>query len=121
MEKVLLKYTAKGQMLIAPTPPHVFPSNTVNYIEAEFSLDETWASEFDSVRAIWQSDYAKIPTVIDSNGRCMVPQEVLSRVSPVKVNLVGEKTENDELTRLTTFPVLALEIVTKANIDGLTQ
>lgn len=121
MEKILLKYTARGQMLIAPTPPHVFPSNTVNYIEAEFSLDKTWANDFDSVRAIWQSDYAKIPTVIDSNGRCIIPQEVLSRVSPVRVNLVGEKTEEETMTRLTTFPVLALEIVAKANIDGPTE
>lgn len=120
MEKVLLKYTAKGQMLIAPTPPFVYASNTVNYLKAEFNLDDTWANDFDSVRAIWQSDYAKVSTALDQSGRCIIPQEVLSRVSPVKVNLVGEKTENDELTRLTTFPVLALEIVTKANIDGLT-
>ena len=77
-----------------------------------------WNS-FDSVRAVWSTDFECISTVLDSEGVCYVPQEVLKRTGNVMVNLVGSIAENDELTdRLTTYPVVALVINANAKVCG---
>ena len=92
MEKVTLSFSAKGQSLRGC--PFRFASNTVNYIEAKFELCENWGG-FDSVRAVWFTDFNCISTVLDTDGVCVVPHEVLNKAKrEVKVNLVGSIVEN---------------------------
>ena len=117
MQTVTLKFDVSGQNLIAGNLTR-YASNTVNYVKAVFDLDGNWNS-FDSVRAVWSTDFECISTVLDSEGVCYVPQEVLKRTGNVMVNLVGSIAENDELTdRLTTYPVVALVINANAKVCG---
>ena len=117
MQTVTLKFDVSGQNLIAGDLTR-YASNTVNYVKAVFDLDGNWNS-FDSVRAVWSTDFECISTVLDSEGVCYVPQEVLKRTGNVMVNLVGSIAENDELTdRLTTYPVVALVINANAKVCG---
>lgn len=117
MQTVTLRFDVSGQNLIAGYLTR-YASNTVNYVKAVFDLDGNWNS-FDSVRAVWSTDFECISTVLDSEGVCYVPQEVLKRTGNVTVNLVGSIAENDELTdRLTTYPVVALVINANAKVCG---
>lgn len=117
MEEKILYLTASGQSLQNNTK-QVFASNTVKYVGAIFSLDENWQS-MDTVRAIWHTDGEPISTVLDHDGYASIPPEMLDKVAPVMVNLVGSVTENNELKeRLTTFPILALRVTADALING---
>lgn len=119
MEKQIITFSANEQKLQKTGGIDCYASNTVAYIEARFDLGENW-SGYDSVRAVWWNDYNKtVATVLDSDGVCIVPYEVLTRKGAVKVNLVGSIAENDVLTdRLTTCPVVALTIKCNAKITG---
>ena len=117
MNSVTLTFAANGQQLVR-TGCEKFAANTVNYIQAKFDLGEGWDG-FDSVRAVWQTDFVKIATVLDNDGNCTVPQEVLKRVNSIMVNLVGSISDGTELTdRLTTYKVKALDVNGATNIDG---
>lgn len=118
MEQITLNFTASEQALNPPNSQYNFASNTVSYIKAVFDLGENW-SGYDSVRAVWNTDFECISTVLDSDNTCIVPQEVLKRTGKVMVNLVGSIVENDELTdRLTTYPAVALTVNANAKICG---
>ena len=118
METITLNFKASGQNLTADAHTQRYASNTVNYIQAVFDLDENWQS-FDSVRAVWHNDFACISTVLDSDGACTVPHEVLSNLDEVQVNLVGSVVDGDELTdRMTTYPLQVAVIDADALICG---
>ena len=119
MERQIITFSANEQCLRKTGGIDFYASNTVAYIEAHFDLGDNWDS-FDSVRAVWWNDYNKtVSTVLDSLGTCIVPYEVLTRKSEVKVNLVGSIAERDVLTdRLTTCPVTAVTIKCNAKING---
>lgn len=116
MESINISFSANGQQL---TGGGLYcASNTVHYIIADFELGDGWQG-FDSVRAVWSNDFKCISTVLDQNGSCTVPHEVLERRGKVSVNLVGSILEDDELTdRLTTYPVLAITVDANAKICG---
>ena len=116
MESITIKFTANGQTL---TGGGLYcASNTVRYIIAEFDLGDNWQG-YDSVRAVWSTDFKCISTVLDPDGSCTVPHEVLERRGKVSVNLVGSILEDDELTdRLTTYPVLAITVDANAKVCG---
>lgn len=117
MEKIILNYSASGQRLKPLYSLKKFASDTVNYVVAVFDLDESWA--FDSVRAVWKTENACISTVLDQDGACIVPQEVLQKKAKVEVNLVGSDVENDQLVdRLTTYPVQAFIVDRDVPICG---
>lgn len=116
MEQTILHFSANEQALTGQT--YRFASNTVHYIKAVFDLGQNW-SGYDSIRAIWWSDYACIATVLDSRGECIVPVEVLKRVGKVRMNLVGSISEDGELTdRLTTYPIDAVIVEKNARVCG---
>lgn len=119
MEKQIITFSANEQCLQKTGGVDCYASNTVAYIEAHFDLGTNW-SGYDSVRAVWFTDFVSgISTVLDSDGVCIVPHEVLTRKSAVKVNLVGSIADGDVLTdRLTTCPVVALTIKCNAQITG---
>lgn len=117
MNKAIIFFEANEQCLTR-TGTECFASDTVSYIEANFNLGENW-SGFDSVRAVWSNGWETISTVLDSDGKAIVPTEVLTRRAKVRVNLVGSIASGNELTdRLTTFPIDALDITKKALVDG---
>lgn len=120
MEKSIITFSANEQKLIKTGGIECYASNIVSYIEAHFDLGVNW-SGYDSVRAVWSNDnnMTAISTVLDSNGVCIVPFEVLKTKGIVKVNLVGSISVSDVLTdRLTTFPCEAVKVAAKAKIEG---
>lgn len=120
MEKSIITFSANEQKLIKTGGIECYASNIVSYIEAHFDLGANW-SGYDSVRAVWSNDnnMTVISTVLDSNGVCIVPFEVLKTKGVVKVNLVGSISVSDVLTdRLTSFPCEAVKVTAKAKIEG---
>lgn len=119
MEKLFVYFKADDQDLVCCNPFRV-SSKKVAYVEAHFDLGENWTG-YDSVRAIWRNtqNFAIIGTVLDSQGICKVPTEVLTSIGQVDVNLVGSISENNVLTdRLTTYPVEAGRVDANALVDG---
>ena len=116
MESINISFSANRQTL---TGGGLYcASNTVHYIIADFELGDGWDG-FDSVRAVWSNDFKCISTVLDPDGSCTVPHEVLERRGKVSVNLVGSILEDDELTdRLTTYPILAITVDANAKVCG---
>lgn len=119
MDKQIINFTANEQRLVRTDGEGLYSSNKVSYIEAHFALGDNW-SGFDSVRAIWYTDRINgVATVLDPDGICIVPPEVLRRKGDVLVNLVGSITVNDELTdRLTSYPIVALTVDANTEVDG---
>lgn len=117
MDRQILNFTANEQILTVSNPIRI-STNKVNYIEAHFALGDNW-SGYDSVRAVWFNDYQTISTVLNSEGVCRVPFEVLKRKGKVKVDLVGSISDGDVLTdRLTSYPVVAVIVDCIAPITG---
>lgn len=119
MNKQIISFTANEQELVRNGGECHYSSNKVSYIEAVFDLGTNWDS-FDSVRAIWFTDFVNgISTVLDADGTCIVPSEVLKRKCKVNVNLVGSIVENDVLTdRLTSYPITALVVDANAKVES---
>ena len=118
MNTQAIAFTASEQTLTKTSGADYYASNTIGYIEAAFDLDTNWGG-FDSVRAVWKSQYYTISAVLDAYGKCLVPAEVKYYKSKVFVNLVGSNVENNVLVdRLTTYPILAFTIDAEAEVEG---
>lgn len=118
LEKSIITFSANEQNLQKTGGIGCYASDTVSYIEAQFALGENW-NGYDSIRAVWFNDYKTISTVLDPDGVCIVPHEVLVNRGKVMVNLVGSVLVSDELSdRLTTFPCEAVKVTAKAKIEG---
>ena len=118
MDRQIITFEANEQTLIKTGGLDNYSSNKVSYIEAHFALGQNWAG-YDSVRAVWSTRYECISTVLDTEGICVVPYEVLKWKDKVIVNLVGSISENDVLTdRITTYPIKALEVDADAKVCG---
>lgn len=118
MEKIIITFQADEQVLIKTGGIDKYASDTVSYIEAHFDLGENW-SGYDQISAIWQSRYGTKRSVLDTEGVCLVPWEMLTKRSDLLVNLVGSIADGDVLTdRLTTFAIKALEIAQDVPIDA---
>ena len=112
-----INFTAVNERLDSACPGG-YPSDSVAWIRAEFSLGTGW-SDFQSVRSVWQNGVAVVSTVLDASGACTVPWEVLQYRGTVMVNLVGSDADGDELVdRLTTFRIPAVKVVDKVNVSG---
>lgn len=109
MDKQIITFSANEQTLRKTGGLDIYASKTVSYIEAHFDLGQNW-SGYDSVEAVWWNDYVRpVRTVLDTEGICIVPPEVLTKKGEVYVNLVGVISSGNTLTdRLTTHPITAL-------------
>lgn len=109
MDKQIITFSANQQHLHKTGGLDIFATKTVSYIEAHFDLGDNWDG-YDSIEAVWWNDYVRpVRTVLDTEGVCIVPTEVLLRKSVVYVNLVGVIASGNTLTdRLTTHPITAL-------------
>ena len=118
MNKQLITFSANEQSLIKTGGIDHYADNIVAYIQAKFELGENW-HDFDSVKAVWFTRYEQRESVLDTEGYCDVPTEVLALKAVVMVNLVGSVAENDVLVaRLTTYPVEAVTIDADARISA---
>lgn len=117
MERQAITFSANEQNLIKTGGIDNYASNTVSYVVATFDLGENW-DEFDSVRAVFSSDYETVPAVL-AHDSCLVPFEVLRYRSTVRVNLVGSVVVAGALVdRLTSFPITALTVTANAKVDN---
>lgn len=109
MDKQIITFSANEQTLRKTGGLDIYASKTVSYIEAHFDLGQNW-SGYDSIEAVWWNDYVRpVRTVLDTEGICIVPPEVLTKKGVVYVNLVGVISSGNTLTdRLTTHPITAL-------------
>lgn len=122
MDKQIITFSANEQTLRKTGGLDIYASKTVSYIEAHFDLGQNW-SGYDSVEAVWWNDYVRpVRTVLDTEGVCIVPPEVLLRKSVVYVNLVGVIASGNTLTdRLTSVPITALTVKFNAQLgEGTT-
>ena len=118
MEEKIITFTANEQGLVKTGGISHYASDTISYIKAVFTLGENWHG-FDEVRAVFKSPYECRPAVLDSNGECYVPVEVLFYKGKVRVNLVGSIVTETEVTdRLTTYSVEALDVDEDVPICG---
>ena len=119
MDKQIITFSANEQHLHKTGGLDIFATKTVSYIEAHFDLGQNW-SGYDSIEAVWWNDYVRpVRTVLDTEGVCIVPPEVLMRKSVVFVNLVGVIASGNTLTdRLTTHPIAALTNKFNAQLGG---
>ena len=109
MDKQIITFSANQQHLHKTGGLDIFATKTVSYIEAHFDLGDNWDG-YDSIEAVWWNDRTRpIRTVLDTEGICIVPPEVLTKKGEVYVNLVGVISSGNTLTdRLTTHPITAL-------------
>jgi hypothetical protein len=118
MERSEVKFRARDQVLTFTGGIRRYASDTVNYVEAYFELQDNW-NGFDVVAAVWNNGSARIATDLDSDGKCRVPQEVLSKKGDVYVNLTGTTSAGNAVTeRLTSYPVWVLAVDAKSHIRG---
>ena len=118
MNTQIITFQADEQCLVKTGGIDKYASDTVSYIEAQFTLGENW-SGYDQISAIWQNRYGTKRSVLDTEGVCLVPWEMLTKRSDLLVNLVGSIADGDVLTdRLTTFAIKALEISQDVPIDA---
>ena len=118
MEERIITFTANEQGLVKTGGISHYASDTISYIKAVFTLGENWQG-FDEVRAVFKSPYECRPAVLDSNGECYVPVEVLFYKGKIRVNLVGSIVTETEVTdRLTTYSVEALDVDEDVPICG---
>lgn len=93
MEKSIITFSANEQNLQKTGGIGCYASDTVSYIEAHFALGENW-SGYDSIRAVWFNDYKTLVTVLNPNGICIVPHEVLTNRGKEKpYHRLGFRTE----------------------------
>ena len=118
MERQIILFKASDQHLQKTGGISTYASDTISYVYAIFALGNNWDG-FDSVKAIWSKDGNYIATVLNHDGECEVPSELLEDIGPIEVNLVGSVAENGVLVeRLTSFPTKALDVIVKVKTDG---
>lgn len=119
MDKQIITFSANEQCLRKTGGIDIYASKIVAYIEAHFGLGDNW-SGYDSIEAVWWTDFVKpVRTVLDTEGICIVPPEVLRRKGAVLVNLVGVIATGNVLTdRLTTAPITALTVKYDAQLGA---
>lgn len=110
MNTSVITFQVDEQILIKTGGVDDFASDPYSYVVAEFTLGQNWDS-FDSVRAIFSTRHTIKQAVLNHEGKCIVPWEVLTKRDEVKVNLVGSIVEDLVLTdRLTSFAITALNV-----------
>lgn len=111
MDRVRIRFEAMdGQKLQRSEPVQTFASNTINYIEAHFTLGEDWQN-YDNLSAVWWNDHTEKSTAIEADGVAVIPPSILKNCGTVFVNLCAwNEKDNKTVARLTTYPSVALHI-----------
>lgn len=111
MVKETIYFTADDEQGLArKSELKQFSVGTINYLYAQFDLPAAWR-EFESLRAVWFTDYTQESSIIDESGLTAIPQEVLTKPGTLRVNLCGVNYNNGKLwQRVTTYPVEVLKL-----------
>lgn len=119
MEKTTVRFRVSGQELTMVGNYHRFASNSVGLVRIEVEPSDEWLS-FDSVDCIFQNDQDRTTMTMFyefSAYACMVPADMLSRISKVLINLSGKNmVDGDLVERLTTYPTLAFVVDVSSNV-----
>ena len=119
MEKTTVRFRVSGQELTMVGNYHRFASNSVGLVRIEVEPSDEWLS-FDSVDCIFQNDQDRTTMTMFyefSAYACMVPANMLSRISKVLINLSGKNmVDGDLVERLTTYPTLAFVVDVSSNV-----
>lgn len=116
MEQITLTFKADNQDLKRTGGVKKIASHTINYINTHFDLGHNW-NGFDEVKAVWNFNGKIIGTIIDGEGNSYVPEEFLTSLGKIEVNLQGTIVRDGKLiARLTTFPITAIEITKRAEV-----
>ena len=112
MNRKVIEFEAPGnQVLKRISPMQIFASGTINYLAAHFELSDTW-NGYDECYAVWHNGKVTKESSVDADGKTVIPQEVLKSPGVLKVNLCFSKVSSGTIaTRVTSYPVDALEIV----------
>ena len=119
MNTSVITFQANEQLLVKTGGINEYASNTAGYVLATFTLGTNWTSGYDVVSAYFRQGTRIIPMVLNHQGQCFVPPELLKATGKIFVNLSGSVVVNNALEeRLTTFPVEALDVTKRAYTDG---
>ena len=119
MNTSVITFQANEQSLVKTGGINEYASNTAGYVLATFTLGTNWTSGYDVVSAYFRQGTRIIPMVLNHQGQCFVPPELLKATGKIFVNLSGSVVVNNALEeRLTTFPVEALDVTKRAYTDG---
>ena len=119
MNTSVITFQANEQSLVKTGGINEYASSTAGYVLATFTLGTNWASGYDVVSAYFRQGTRIIPMVLNHQGQCFVPPELLKATGKIFVNLSGSVVVNNALEeRLTTFPVEALDVTKRAYTDG---
>ena len=104
MEARLL-FTVKGQVMTRDDRWKIIASESKNYLKARFAFEDgPWIPE--ETTAVFYSPREVVAKVkLDSNGECLVPNEVLTAPGNLEVSLVYSTGETETEIRVTTSPV----------------
>ncbi len=115
MNKTAINFKTIGsQQLQRQGPLKEYASDTINYIEAYFDLDDSWRDS-DRLYAAWFVDDNDKFTDIPLSGAVVIPQELLTIPGTLQMNLVAESYQTLEdgsrvvTYRNTTYPVDVLK------------
>lgn len=118
MDQITLSFKVNDQDLLKTGGMKRIASHTVNYIQTKFDLGHNW-NDFDEIQAVWSYGSTIIGTPLDEEGVCHVPDELLTKTGKISVNLQGTIVKDGKLkARLTTFPIIAIEITAKAEVGS---
>lgn len=112
MNKAIIEFSAPGdQALKRVSPLRTFASDTINYIEAVFTLSAEWDG-YDERYAVWYNNSIQKESLIDGSGKTVIPQEVLDMPGTLQMNLCFNRNEAGKLiARNTSYPVEVLKLV----------
>jgi len=119
MNTSVITFQANEQSLVKSGGISEYASSTAGYVLVTFALGTNWTSGYDVVSAYFRQGTRIIPMVLNHQGQCFVPPELLKATGKIFVNLSGSVVVNNTLEeRLTTFPVEALDVTKRAYTDG---
>lgn len=112
MDKTIINFAApKDQALKRLGPLRSFAVGTIDYIEAHIELSDGW-SGYNERYAVWYTDKVIKGSLIDTEGKTVIPNEVLRRPGIVTMNLCFNYVVDGQLEmRITSFPVEALKLI----------
>lgn len=104
---VIIKFSVKGQMLILETDLRRMKvtSDTLNYFKCQFKFNDAWDGFEKRIYFKNASFNITKSTLLDNEGYCFIPWEVLAHTGIILCNVTGIKYIDGEPIRLTAGPI----------------
>ena len=95
MNTSVITFQANEQSLVKSGGINEYASSTAGYVLATFTLGTNWVSGYDVVSAYFRQGTRIIPMVLNHQGQCFVPPELLKATGKIFVNLSGSVVVNN--------------------------